>query len=88
MRSSSDSDVQDVMTDKAHRCLDIRDISVTTIQACILLGTLCYVDGKSEAEAVYYATAARLAIILDLPRRQCATELEHQIHLRGKHKHL
>lgn len=69
--------------EKAHRALDIRDVSIKTVQGCILLGTLCYVDGKSAAEAVYYATAARLAIILDLPRRHCISELERQINLRG-----
>jgi hypothetical protein len=69
--------------EKAHRSLDIRNVLVTTVQGCILLGTLCYADGNGATEAVYYATAARLAIILDLPRRKCGTELERQVNLRG-----
>lgn len=69
--------------EKAHRSLDIRDVSITTVQGCILLGTLCYADGKGASEAVYYATAARLAIILDLPRRQGESELLRQVNLRG-----
>ena len=74
----------DHLADRAYQALDMRDTSVATIQACILLGTLCFVDGKTEAEALYYATALRLGLILNLPQKQCATELERQIHLRGK----
>ncbi len=76
--------VGDRFAKKARGLLDMGDISVTTIQACILLGTFSYVGGASEAEALYYAVAVRLALILDLPRRSCDTELERQINLRGK----
>jgi hypothetical protein len=61
----------------------MRDASLATIQGCVLLGTLCFVDGESEAEALYYAAALRLGLILDLSNRPCATELERQINLRG-----
>jgi hypothetical protein len=64
--------------------IDMRDISLTTVQACVLLGTLCYVDGRSDAEAVYCAAAVRLGHLLDLPRRPCLTALERQINLRGE----
>lgn len=74
----------DHFADRAYQALDMRDVSIVTIQGCILLGTMCFVDGKSEAEAIYYSTALRLGMILDLPRRHCATELERQINLRGK----
>lgn len=75
--------LQNDLANKAYNSVDLRDISLTTIQLCVLLGTLCYVDGRSEAEAVYYGTATRLAAIIDLPKRNCATELERQINSRG-----
>ena len=76
------------LAERAIQCLDVRDISLTTVQACILLGTLCYVDGKGEAESLYFAISLRLALILDLPRRPCNTALERQSHLRGTTHHL
>lgn len=73
----------DRLAESAMRCLDMRDISLRTVQACILLGTLCYVDGKGEAESLYFAAALRLALVLDLPHRSCSTALERESNLRG-----
>lgn len=70
-------------TERAYQSLDMRDPSLTTVQGCILLGTMCFVDGKSEAEALYYATALRLGLILNLPQKRCTSELEREINLRG-----
>lgn len=69
----------------AFQLVDFRDVSLSTIQACVLLATLCFTEGNTQAEAVYYATANRMAMILDLPNREAPSELEHQIDLRGTH---
>ncbi|KAG9258012.1 NADH dehydrogenase [Emericellopsis atlantica] len=66
----------------AYRALDMRDLSIVTIQGCLLLGTMCFVDNKAATETLYVATAIRLGLILDLPQRKCQTELERQINLR------
>ncbi|KAH7000686.1 fungal-specific transcription factor domain-containing protein [Ilyonectria destructans] len=72
----------DIYADKAHTQLDLRIVSLETIQACILLGTLCFVEGRTDSEAVYYAAAIRLALLMDLPRRPAANEIERQVNLR------
>jgi hypothetical protein len=45
--------------------LDLGDTSLTTIQACVLLGSISIIEGKSAAEAVYYSVASRIALLLD-----------------------
>jgi hypothetical protein len=65
--------------------LDIRNISLTTIQACVLLGTICFAEAEAEAEALYYSVANRLALMLDLLHKPTRTELERQLNLRGIH---
>ncbi|KAL3476624.1 hypothetical protein BJX99DRAFT_270293 [Aspergillus californicus] len=72
----------DEYAEKARKLLDLTDISVVTIQACILLGTVCFSDSQTKSESLYYSVAVRLALILDLPRRQCDGQLEKQVHLR------
>ena len=62
--------------------LDMTSISIETIQACILLGTIAFAGSKMEAEALYYSVATRLALLLDLPNRPTTTEIERQINLR------
>jgi hypothetical protein len=73
--------------EKAKSLLDMTEISVTTIQACVLLGTISFSESKSEAEALYYAVANRLAFILDLLHRPVADEIERQVNLRSKYNH-
>jgi hypothetical protein len=73
--------------EKAKSLLDMTEISVTTIQACVLLGTISFSESKSEAEALYYAVANRLAFILDLLHRPVAEEIERQVNLRSKYNH-
>ena len=58
------------------------DISVITIQACVLLGTICFTESQTEAEALYYAVANRLAQVMDLPNRPAENEIQRQLHLR------
>jgi hypothetical protein len=73
--------------EKAKILLNMTEISVTTIQACVLLGTISFSESKSEAEALYYAVANRLAFILDLLHRPVADEIERQVNLRSKYNH-
>lgn len=70
---------------RAIELLDMTDISITTIQACVLLGTISYSESKMETEALYYAVANRLAFILDLSHRPVADCVERQVNLRSKH---
>ena len=70
----------------ARKCkdlLDLRSISLATIQACVLLGTICFAEAEAEAEALYYSVANRLAQMLDLLYKPTSTELERQLNLRG-----
>lgn len=75
----------DQYTARARGLLDLTDISVTTIQASILLATVCFCDSQTETEALYYSIAIRLALILDLPNRKCDDQLERQVNLRSMH---
>ena len=58
------------------------DISVTTIQACVLLGTISFTESQTEAEALYYAVANRLAQVMDLPNCPVENEIQRQVHIR------
>lgn len=64
--------------------MNLTDISITTIQACVLLGTISFSESGTESEALYYAIANRLAFILDLPGRPVVNEIERQVNLRGE----
>ncbi|CAG7951638.1 unnamed protein product [Penicillium olsonii] len=69
----------------AKRCeelLDLNDVSVTTIQACVLLGAIGVVDGKPASETIYYAVACRIAQLLDLPNCQAENRVEQELYIR------
>ncbi|KAL2812295.1 hypothetical protein BJX63DRAFT_421862 [Aspergillus granulosus] len=72
----------DQYAERSRKLLDLTDISVTTIQAAILLGTVCFSDSQTKSESLYYSIALRLALILDLPNRQCDDQVERQVNLR------
>ncbi|KAL2795232.1 hypothetical protein BJX66DRAFT_337233 [Aspergillus keveii] len=72
----------DQYAERARKWLDLTDISVATIQACILLGTVSFSDSQTKSESLYYSVAVRLALILDLPNRQCEDQVERQVNLR------
>lgn len=59
-------------------------MSLTTIQACVLLGTISITEGKSAAESVYYSVAVRIALLLDLANRQPVDILEEELNRRGE----
>lgn len=68
--------------------MDLTDISITTIQACVLLGTISYSESQMETEALYYTIANRLSFILDLSHRPVANCVERQVNLRSKDGHI
>jgi len=75
----------DQYTQRARELLDLADISVTTLQASILLATVCFCDSQTGTEALYYSIAIRLALILDLPNRECDSQVDRQVNLRSMH---
>ncbi|KAM5343424.1 hypothetical protein ACJ41O_011961 [Fusarium nematophilum] len=67
---------------EAERLLNLRDKSLTTIQACILLGTVCQVEGDPDTESVFYAIASRMALLLDLPNAEAESRIGREINHR------
>lgn len=63
--------------------LDLKDLSLTTIQACVLLGALSRTEGQGAAESVYHAVACRIANLLDLPNRPTSDAVEREVNIRG-----
>ncbi|OQE29812.1 hypothetical protein PENSTE_c002G04501 [Penicillium steckii] len=68
--------------EQCKRLLDWNDISLTTIQACVLLGAIAITDGKAASENIHYAVACRMAQLLDLPRREARSMVEREVNLR------
>ncbi|KAF6844251.1 C6 transcription factor [Colletotrichum musicola] len=66
----------------AEKCLNIRDVSLTTIQLCVLIGAAWTADGNGEAENIYYGVACRMAQLLDLPSRPATSLLEREVNIR------
>jgi len=73
----------DDYANESSRLLDLRDISLTTIQACVLLGAFSITRGESAAESVYYCAACRIANLLDLAHKPTMDGLEKEVNRRG-----
>lgn len=67
---------------EAERLLDLRDTSVSTIQACVLLGAYVITEGEALSESLYYSVACRLAMAIDLPNMLVSTRLEQEVNIR------
>ncbi|ERS98773.1 hypothetical protein HMPREF1624_03963 [Sporothrix schenckii ATCC 58251] len=67
---------------ETERLLDLHDSSLTTIQACMLLGHISAVEGEPATESVFFSIACRMALILDLPNAAAATPLQRELNLR------
>lgn len=63
--------------------LDLRHISPNTIQTCVLLGAYASAHGDTDVENIYYSTAGRMCLVLDLPNRPVASLLERELNIRG-----
>ncbi|KXT11833.1 hypothetical protein AC579_4280 [Pseudocercospora musae] len=70
---------------KAASLLDVSDVSLTSIQACVMLGACRIIEGDAPGESVYYGIACRMAQLLDLPHRHCKTRLERELNIRVWH---
>ncbi|KAK4579835.1 hypothetical protein LTR86_000036 [Recurvomyces mirabilis] len=57
-------------------------VSLTSIQTAVLLGACRIVEGDAHGESIYYGIGCRMAQLLDLPHRSCATRLEREINIR------
>lgn len=70
--------------DESARLVDIRDTSILTIQACIILGGIASSQACAFTESVYYTVACRMANLLGLSKRMGATALEQEINIRSR----
>lgn len=68
---------------EAEHLLNLRDVSLTTIQACILIGAFYVTEGEAATEAVFYGIACRNAMLLDLPNMSVASRVEQETNRRG-----
>lgn len=66
----------------SERLLNIRNISPTTVQACVLLGAYAAASGETDVENLYYGLAGRMCLALDLPNRPVASLLERELNIR------
>ena len=70
--------------EESGRLLDLRDISLATAQACVLLGAVSITENEAAAESVYYCAACRIANLLDIAHKPTSNALEREINIRGK----
>lgn len=68
----------------AEKLLDLTDVSVTTIRACILLGSCCGSEGKSGPESIYYTIACRMGALLGVPDTRALSQLDRELNIRCK----
>lgn len=71
-------------TEEAERLLDLHNVCLTSIQACVLLGIAAATEGEPAAESVFYSAAYRMALILDLPCLAASSALEKELNIRGE----
>ncbi|OQU99040.1 Fungal specific transcription factor domain-containing protein [Cladophialophora immunda] len=69
-------------TKEAERLLNLHDISLTTIQACLLLGASAVVEGEGATESVYFSIACRMGMLLDLPNAPVTTRIQQELNFR------
>lgn len=68
---------------EAQDLLNLREVSLSTVQACVLLGAFAITEGEASTEAVFYGIACRNALLLDLPNMQASSRLEQEINRRA-----
>ncbi|KAK5046592.1 hypothetical protein LTR84_007353 [Exophiala bonariae] len=67
---------------EAEHLLNLRDVSLQTVQACVLIGAYVITDGDAAVEAVYYGIACRNALVLDLPNMIALSRVEQEVNRR------
>ncbi|PVH99354.1 C6 transcription factor-like protein [Periconia macrospinosa] len=66
----------------AESLVNIRAVTPTTVQACVLLGAYAAASGDTDVENLYYGLAGRMCLALDLPNRPVANLLERELNIR------
>ncbi|UKZ74776.1 hypothetical protein TrVFT333_002446 [Trichoderma virens FT-333] len=69
-------------TKEAERLLNLHDVSLTTIQACLLLGASAVAEGGGAIESVFFSIACRMGLLLDLPNAPVATQIQQEVNYR------
>jgi hypothetical protein len=62
--------------------LRVRDLTTTTVQACVLLGAHAAATGETEVENLYYSMAGRMCLALDLPNFPGTSPVERETNIR------
>lgn len=73
-------------TKEAERLLNLHDISLTTIQACLLLGASAVIEGDGSTESVFFSIACRMCMLLDLPNALVTTRIQQEVNFRGEYQ--
>lgn len=73
-----------LFTREAERLLNLHDVSLTTIQACLVLGASAVVEGEGATESIYFSIASRVALLMDLPNAPADTRIQQELNYRGK----
>ncbi|EXJ64319.1 hypothetical protein A1O7_00655 [Cladophialophora yegresii CBS 114405] len=68
---------------EAEQLLNLRDVSLITLQATVLLGAYVITEGEAAAEAVFYSVACRNALLLDLPNMIVMSRVEQEVNCRA-----
>jgi hypothetical protein len=66
----------------SERLLSIRNLSSTTVQACLLLGAYAAANGETEVENLYYGMAGRMCLALDLTNCPVDDIVEREVNIR------
>jgi hypothetical protein len=66
----------------SEKLFSFREQSVTTIQACILLGAYAAASGDTDVENLYYSMGGRMCLALDLPNRPAVSLVEREVNIR------
>lgn len=69
--------------EEAEKRLNLRDISLETVQLAVLLGAGSTGDGDTESENNFYSVACRTAQLVGLPSRPVSSALQREIDTRG-----
>ena len=67
---------------EAEHLLNLREVSLTTVQAAVLIGAFCVTEGDPEAEAIYYCVACRNTMLLDLPNVPTLSRVDQEVNRR------
>lgn len=68
---------------EAEKLVNLHDISLLTIQACLLLAANFVANGEAQTECLYLTLACRMAMLMDLPNAQTDSIIDQELHCRG-----